>query len=132
MSSDADKFWDEVAGKLRRLKGLCPPTPEEAEAAFDSAPDMPLSEAEIDSIAESVISGELTSWDPVPSQDWDDDPAVAQVGEEARQLFRNEGEEDPEADRVEKELENELLNDDEPKKDETGLADGAPPPEHGG
>jgi formylglycine-generating enzyme required for sulfatase activity len=59
MSSDADKHWDEVAGELRRLKGLGPLTAEEAEAEFDAAPEVPLSDEQIRSIVDLVTSGAL-------------------------------------------------------------------------
>ena len=35
MSPDADSFWKNVAGKLRKKKGFCPPTPEEADEAVN-------------------------------------------------------------------------------------------------
>jgi hypothetical protein len=38
MKSEADNFWDDVVGKIRKAKGLCPLTPAEADAAFDDAP----------------------------------------------------------------------------------------------
>ncbi len=59
MNSEDDKLWDEVASKLRKVKGLCPLTPEDAAAAFDQAPDAPLSEKQLNSIVESVTSSDL-------------------------------------------------------------------------
>jgi hypothetical protein len=131
MSSDDDRFWDDVAGKLRKAKGLCPPTPEEAEAAFDEAPEIPLSDDQIDSIVESVTSGEVTPWDPAPDTGWDDNPAQ-EIGEQVLAVFRNQGGDDPDGDRAESELERELLDDDDPEEDQTGLGDGATPPGGGG
>jgi hypothetical protein len=122
MSSDDDKFWNELAGKLRKTKGLGPLTPEEAEAAFDDAPPALSSMDQIDSIVEMVTSGELTSWEPVSDCDWEDDAAIAEIGEQTRSMFRNQGEEDPDSERAEKELEDQLLSDDESAEDETGLA----------
>jgi hypothetical protein len=119
MNSDPDKFWNDVAGKLRKAKGLCPLTPTEAEAAFDDAPEVPLSAGEIDAIVESVTSGDPASWEPVSTPDWEADPATDDIAEQALQLHRNKGDEDPETDRIEQELEEELLNDDEPEEDET-------------
>src|SRR5262249_24541053 len=71
MNSDADNFWDGVAGKLRKAKKFCPLSPEEAEAAFDESPEIPTSEAEIEAIVESVVSGEPASWEPLGPQEWD-------------------------------------------------------------
>src|SRR5262245_23523073 len=39
MSSEDDKFWDTVANQLRKKKGYCPLTDEEAEAALDEIPE---------------------------------------------------------------------------------------------
>ena len=128
MSDDADKFWDQVAGKLRKVKGLCPLSPEEAEAAFHAAPEIPLSPGEVDSIVDAVTSGELVSWDPVPDDDGETDPSFGEVDEQVLQVFRHEGEDDAEADQEEQNLENELLNENDPKEDEDGLAGGAAAP----
>src|SRR5262245_42695498 len=98
MSDDADRFWDDVAGKLRKVKGLCPLSPEEAEAAFDAAPEIPLTPGEVESIVDAVTSGELTLWDPVPDADSGKDPSFGEVNEQVLQVFRHEGEEDAVAD----------------------------------
>lgn len=50
MSREANRFWKRVAPALRRYLKLTPPTPEEAEAAFQAAEEMPLSERQIESI----------------------------------------------------------------------------------
>jgi hypothetical protein len=56
MSHDAEKRAEEMLNKLRKLKGLCPMTPEEADAAYDAAPEVPLSQDKIRSIVDSVTS----------------------------------------------------------------------------
>lgn len=58
-STDADKFWESIADKLRRVKGFCPMTPQEAEDALSKIPKRPLPEEEIDSIINAVLHGEL-------------------------------------------------------------------------
>jgi Zn-dependent peptidase ImmA (M78 family) len=50
MNSDADKSWERAIGKLRKKKGYGPLTPEEAEAAYEAAPAVPLSAARIGEI----------------------------------------------------------------------------------
>jgi HTH-type transcriptional regulator / antitoxin HigA len=57
MSSDADKTWDRAIGKLRRKKGYSPLTPEEAKAAYEAAPSVPLSAARIDEIVKAATGG---------------------------------------------------------------------------
>jgi hypothetical protein len=118
MSSDADKFWEDVAGKLRKKKGLCPLTPEEAERAYNEAPEIPLSPELINSMVESITSGKQASLEPDPEEEWDDDPAFAEVDEQALAVYRNQGEEDPETKQAEADLEEELLSDDEPEEDQ--------------
>lgn len=129
MKSDADKFWDDVGSKLRKLKGLCPLTPEEADTAFDDAPEMPMTEDEIASIVDAVTSGELVSWEPLPQEDWERDSTYQDVDESVLEVFRHEGDADPEADATEQKLEDEMLNDHKIKKDEDGLAGGTTTPE---
>jgi hypothetical protein len=55
MSVEDDKFWDEVAGDLRKKRGLL--TPEEAQAAYDAAPEEPLSEDRAKEIVHYAVSG---------------------------------------------------------------------------
>jgi hypothetical protein len=118
MKSDDDKMWERVAGELRRKKGLCPPTPDEAEAQFDAAPAVPLTRDEIRLIIDAVLSGKVSPPEPVPDEDCEPDPAIAEIGEQALALFRNEGEADPEIEKAQQDLENELLDDDESEEDE--------------
>lgn len=127
MTSDDDKFWNDVAGKLRKLKGLCPPTPEEAETAFAEAPDMPLSDEQVNLIVKSVTSGTQGSGEAVPDGEWCDDPSLDGIDEETMQLFRNKGDQDAETEQIENALEQELLSD-EAEEDESGTAGGTTPP----
>jgi len=112
MNSEADRFWDEIAGKLGKKKGFCPLTPEEAEAAYNAAPDVPLSEDRIASIVRAATTGETEREDPEPAAEWEDDGQVAEMADQAHQLCRNKGD-DSDTDQDEKVLEDELLNDDE-------------------
>ena len=57
MNSDADKTWDRAIGKLRRKKGYSPLTPEEAKAAYEAAPSVPLSAARINEIVKAATGG---------------------------------------------------------------------------
>ncbi|MFL5241560.1 MAG: hypothetical protein ACJ8FY_05585 [Gemmataceae bacterium] len=112
MSPDADSFWKNVAGKLRRKKGFCPPTPEEAEAAFNAAPSVPLSEERINSIVEAAKSEDEE--DLTDEGEWQKELESAE--ERELQLFRKPGEGDEAAKKAEQELEDEMLNDD-PEED---------------
>src|ERR1700721_2006311 len=66
MSHDAEKRAEEMIHKLRKLKGLSPMTPEEADTAYDAAPSIPISPDKIHSIIESVTSRASVPWEPVP------------------------------------------------------------------
>lgn len=56
MNHDAEQRADEIIHKLRKLKGFCPMTPQEADAAFDAAPAVPMSAEEISNIAAFVTT----------------------------------------------------------------------------
>lgn len=126
MSSDADRLWDEIAPKYRKQKGFCPMTPDEAEAAFDEAPAIPLSKDYIQSVVDSVTAGETPSWDP-PDAGWKADAETEQVEEDMLAMYREEGEASAETDVAEQELRERLLND-EADDDEDGLAGGTAAP----
>jgi hypothetical protein len=110
MSSEADRIWDQCAGRLRKKKGFCPLTPEEAAAAYASAPIEPLSEERIDSIVRAATSGDASTDEP--EAEWQEDGDLADVTDQAHQLCRNKGD-DSDTDQDEKDLEDELLKDDE-------------------
>jgi hypothetical protein len=130
MSQDADKNMDELIAKLRKLKGIGPMTPEEADVAFDEAPEEPMTSDQIRSIVESVTSGELASWEPVPDLNWTNELDLGEVEEDAMQLYRNKGEDD-EASDEEDELRKELLSDGDEPEEQDGMDGGATPPGDG-
>jgi hypothetical protein len=113
MSLDADRFWKNVAGKLRKKKGFCPLTPEEAEAAFNEAPSVPLSDERINSIVKAATGGQ----DSTDEGEWQEDDELQGAEEKQLQLFRKPGEGDEAAKKAETELEDEMLDDDNDKKD---------------
>lgn len=129
MSHDAERRAEEMLHKLRKLKGLCPMTPEEADAAYDAAPSIPISRDKIRSIIESVTSGELVSWEPVPDRDANEDMELGDVESEALQLYRNKGEDDGDTSE-EDALREEMLSNDE-TEDENGVDGGEEPPADG-
>lgn len=57
MKSDADNTWDRAIANLRKKKGYGPLTPEEAEAAYEAAPSVPLSAARISEIVKFATGG---------------------------------------------------------------------------
>ncbi|HWL10155.1 MAG TPA: hypothetical protein VNQ76_17250 [Planctomicrobium sp.] len=121
--SDAEQFFDEKAAKLRRLMGFCPLTPKEAEEALRKVRYRPASEDEIDALVEAVSRGEI----PIPEKPDQEFPPGWSPEEdfEAMELdavlFKNEGETTPETDKLEEELLEELLNNDEQEEDIDGL-----------
>jgi hypothetical protein len=58
MTSEADRFWNDIAPKYRAIRGLCPVTPEEADAEYDNTPKIPLSESEIQAMVDAATSGQ--------------------------------------------------------------------------
>lgn len=87
MADAADKFWDEVVAHLQRRSETAPHEGAESDAAFHSAPEAPLSPAEIDGTLGSVLSGEFATWDAV------DDAASDSVSR--RGVFRGRQEDGP-------------------------------------
>lgn len=102
-----------------------------AAALLWPAPAEPLSPDKIRSIVESVTSGELTSWAPVPELQWTEEINLEDVEKDALQLFRNKGEDNDETDQAEAELRDELLTDDDESEDKNGLDGGAESPPTG-
>jgi len=117
----AEQFWNERSQELRRLKGLCPLTPAEIERELKKFAGRRASEDEIDRIVAAVTRGKLPDVEEPPPAAWTPDCDYEAIDREAV-LFRNSGEESPEADAREDELLKELLADDDEKDRRDGLA----------
>lgn len=123
MSHEADRFWEQAAKELTRRAGQAPLTPEDADKACESLPNVKLSAAEINSIIDQVTSGELVVWTPEP---FDDEAAtfeVEAIEDDVLQLNRHEGPTDAETDELLEELRRKALEDGQGngKEDSTGL-----------
>jgi hypothetical protein len=129
MSSEREKRAERMIHKLRKLKGFCPMTPEEADAAYDAAPSDEITDDEIRSLVEFATSDGKASWEPMLDVDWDEEVSLGGVEQEALQLYRNKGEDDSDTSE-EDSLREELLNDDE-AEDKDGVDGGEEPPTDG-
>jgi hypothetical protein len=127
MNSDADRLWNELAPKYRRNKGLCRMTPEEAETAFNAAPEVPISDQQLRRMIDAATSESSPEWQP-PTE-WTPEEELIDVGEEMAALHREQGEETPETIEIEKQLREQLLSDD--TEDEDGMDGGTAPPTEG-
>ena len=108
MSEDPDRLWERLAPKYQRVKGLCPMTPDEAEAAYDAAPNTPLSSRTIRDMVERITGKSL--------DEVDDEPMAWQGAEEVGELcamYREEGLPDPNTDEIEAELRKQMLDDED-------------------
>lgn len=125
MSNDADKFWEDYSKDLRRKKGYCPLTPEEAQKELDSLPDRPLTEEEIEEIedlVDSVTSGGTRTWTPTPEFGDFEDVDTESIEEDVLQLNKNAGEGDGETDDLLRKRRHDALTEDENgEADEDGL-----------
>ncbi len=127
MSRDAEKRSEEAIKKLRKLKGFCPMTAEEADAAYDAAPAQLISDDEIDSLIDFVTSGGKASWEPKLDLGWTHEVNTSEAEDDALQLHRNQGEDKGDT-TVEDKLREEMLSDDEEEEeDENGVDDGEEP-----
>lgn len=129
MSTESDPLRRDLE-RLRRTKGLCPLTPEEADAALAATPDTPLTEAEIERLLSSATAGEAGVAEPLPERAWDPDKEMASIDEDVLQLNRNAGAEDAEVDQLVDEHFRKALGDDGEEDDERG--DGQVSPRAGG
>lgn len=116
MSSDPDKLWRHVAGRLRKEEGLCPPTPEEALQEYQKTIPADLSGERMKEIFDFATSDEIEPLEreeleePLP---WMSSALPAGVEEEEAALCHNEGEADLEAERLERELQEKMLREDQ-------------------
>jgi hypothetical protein len=129
MPDEADKLWAQVAKELARRCGFATLTPEQAQKEFEALPDEHLSEGEITSIMDRVISGKFVTKMPAPIDSEEISGSDSVIEEDIYQLNRNAGESDPETERLLDELRRKALGDGEDDGDEhsTGL-DGTPQP----
>lgn len=113
MSSEAHN-WNEVAEKLRRALGLCPPTPDEADRAIREAGEIPMSRDEISSIVQSATSGELPPTIFHPDDSWTAEIDTGHMAEDSMVVMnRNRGDDDEEVDKQIDQLRREALQDDD-------------------
>lgn len=115
MSSDPDKLWKHVAGRLREEKGLCPPTSDEAKKEYEKTVSVELSQERMEEIfrfATSEHIPELKREEEAEVPPWMSVALPANVQEEEAALCHNEGEADPEAERLERELQEKMLRED--------------------
>jgi hypothetical protein len=115
MSSDADKVFDLVANKLRRQKGLCPPTPDEAAEAFRKAKAIPLTPEEHDAIVNAMLSEQTPLRDSEKAELWRGAPLDQEIDAECQAIYRNPGADDEETRQLEAKIDQELLEDDDDK-----------------
>lgn len=119
MSTEPDPLRKDLE-RLRRLKGLCPLTPEEADAEFAAIPDTPLAEDEIERLISAALSGVVDAKEPVPEQEWSPEGELDGIDKGMLQLNRNVGDEDAEVDqRVDEHL-RKALGDDAEEDDRRG------------
>lgn len=120
MSTDADKYWESFAEKLRKYKGLRPLTPREADEALRKIPKRPVDHEEIDRFVDAAVHGEIIGAEPEPETNSPLTFDFGSIDAEALAMFRNQGDDSDAAD-VEEELRQELLHDDEPEEDGDGV-----------
>lgn len=117
MSEDPDRLWERLAPKYQNYRGLCPMTPDEAEAAYDAATNTPLSSRTIRKMVEKITGQPLDDDEAEGPMAWQDSKEVGELCA----MYREEGEPDPNTDEVEAELRKQMLDD----EDEDGLSGGA-------
>jgi len=122
MSTDADKYWESFANKLRKHKGLRPLTPHEADDALRRIHKRPASDEEVQRILDAAFRDEIIEAELERETGWTPTFDFGAIDTEALALFRGQGD-DSDAEDVEEELRRELLNDPEPEEDGDGMGD---------
>ncbi len=107
-----ERFWNEMANEMRRSLHLHSLSEEEAQAEYDSAEDLPLSEAEIEAavrLATSHLPVEPSAAERAMSSG-KDEKIDHEVGEVIG-MYRNEGDIDPEVEERLRGIREEALGD---------------------
>lgn len=115
---NADKWWDDAVQKLRRMKGLCSLTREEAEAELKKVKRVPISESKIDAMVKRIVSGQVNDEEPATAP-WCELQVDEELESELLQLNRHGGEENEETTKHLNELREKLLNDDDDDENTT-------------
>jgi len=111
---NSDKWLNDALQNLRRAKGLCPLTREEADAELKKAKRIPMTNEEIHSLASRIASGQVERQEEeVVEQPWTEFEVDEELAGEILQLNRNAGEDDPETTKKLNDIREELLNDDD-------------------
>lgn len=63
MSTDANKFWSELARKSSRANRRGYLSPQEAKAEYDAAQAEPVDESEIEKLVDAVVEGRCSELD---------------------------------------------------------------------
>lgn len=112
-----DQFWNEMGPEMRRALHLDPLSDEEAAREFDEAPELPLSEEQIAEFvrrAAGAIPREPSYKERTATPNAEIDKEVGEVVE----LFRNEGDLDPDVEEEMRRQREEALADDDDDDDE--------------
>jgi hypothetical protein len=117
MSSDAP-HWNDVAEKLRRAMGFCPPTPTEADQAMSGAGEIPMSKEDIEDIVADITGGAPTDCGFHADHAWAQDLDTSAVADDMLVMNRNPGEQDDEVEKRIEELRREALEDDDDPDDQ--------------
>ncbi len=108
-----NKFWNEMKDQMRHALRLYPLTNEEAERAYDEAPDVPMTEEQIAEFAKVACSSVPREPSYKERISRTIDQQIDQEVEESIGLYRNEGEIDPEVEEEMRRQREEALEDDD-------------------
>ena len=117
MPNQDDKFWRDIARKLRQDLRLRPLSKEESEKEYEAAEPVRLPDEKLDAIVGAAVSGEHAVWDDEPDQtSWASELDTSEVASDVRQLNRNlSDEEDAEVDELVEKHRREAFEEDDEK-----------------
>ena len=104
MPNQDDKFWGDIAARMRRALWLRELSKEEADREYEAAESMPLSDDRIKSMVEAAMNDEAAEWTAQANEpSWEAESCVSGIAEQVFQLNRNRDKDEDEEidDRIE-------------------------------
>lgn len=90
MPNQDDKFWGDIAGRMRRALRLRELSKEEADREYEAAESMPLSDERTKSIVQAALNDEAAEWSNVTDENsWNTEVSPHEIAEQVFQLNRN-------------------------------------------
>jgi hypothetical protein len=119
MTCPENNFWSDMVGRMRRVLGLAPSTPAEADRQMREVQPAPMSKSELDALLHAALASAPPSVRVPDAPSWEPEEETSHIEEDVLQLNRNRGEAPGGRDELTERLRREALAD-EPGDDDDG------------